>query len=299
MIGYIFPLLTIFSRGSLNIFDRYQLKKSPINIALYIFMNCLITAFFGAIITCLAGKSTHLFKVIVSFESIGWALILHFASYQFTKNLRLRKIREFLLVTKLGDMLLAPLAIVILCQLLPSKWSGYFPNDFKLFSFVIVLCALLLAIRSIKNFRFFADIHALVLIGIIVFQTIMAVFFKSYHSKYDDPIWHYWLLAIAVICWRTVISLILYLYVKITSKSITGSFFSNISIQSYILRSILMLFSYASFMLTMQYTNPIISFPIINASPLLALLLANICLKESFYKRDLFAMMGLVLSALA
>lgn len=295
------PIMTVFSRAYLNVFDRRQLKKNKFDLHLYLLINCAMASIIGLLSTYMITGLEGFRQSFFSWESLAWSMILQLVSFAFTYNLREQSIREVILSSKIGDLFLAP-SIMFMCFLFfPNDLASHFGYSFKSASYFLAIISIFPLFLTHSKLSFIRKKSSIFLIGAILIQCMTASIFKSSFQR-PPSILDHWNLSLSIILWRVTFSIFIYLILKIKNpenkQSKLPSFYEKFSFWQSFFRSIFMLLSYSSFILSIKYTNPVITLPIINSTPLVASLMAKKLLKEPLLKVEIAALSGLCLSAM-
>ncbi|MDB2613730.1 hypothetical protein N9Y92_01060 [Chlamydiales bacterium] len=287
MISFLLPILTTLSKGGLNVIDRHFLKKQTSNLHLYILQNCITAAIIGLVISCFLDSLKELGDTFFTLEAFFWSCLLQLVSFSFSYNFQKQSLQKVIFISKIGDTLLAPLLISLFFFLFPT----YFQFDFKISAYLIALASVLPLLISRSSLAFIFNKASLLLVGTVLIQCIATSLSKSSPQNLIS----YWNLTLSIILWRIPFSLGTYLFsIKKREPIKIGTLFKKGSL----FRAILMITSYGTFILTINYTNPLITLPIINSSPLVASLMARLFLKEPLKKREITALSGLCISAM-
>lgn len=278
-------LLSVFSRSSLNIIDRYLFGKKKLPYVTLYLSIILLPFFYGTILVVLCKNVSVAIGDFLSLNCFLMALATNLAGLSFTHAFRHKDVRHIVLHTKIPELLLPFLLILPFFSKLGAD-SLTWKNTLL---FALMWIGFIPYFLEGKHKTVLLDRAAFFLCSTMLFQMIISVKIGSKHLTGKEML----AFTIAVLLWRCVLSAPLYLFNK---QEPNQQFLFNAlpkAILSLILfRGVLALLTQFTFNWAITHGSPLLVWPILNSPVILSSVASQILLKEKIYKTDWIALSG-------
>lgn len=263
----IIAFLSALSRAGLNVVDRYQIGLKKVSILQVNFWNNVVPALFLMVLCLLLSWSTELYSYFFDVRSFVFSLLAQVVAYAFSYAFRHMDVSQVLITSKLSDVIIP---IGIFATTMYWDWSNYY------FSIATTLVCLLVLLDKDKRFSLvaFRKIIAVIILSLLIqasFSPLVTVI--GTNTSIQDAV----SFTTAVIMWRVVWSFIpMVRFKNLALRPDVTLLFSPI----FNIRVILTVFTQLTFILAVSSPISAVAWPILNATPLLAILLSRFFLKE-------------------
>ncbi len=269
------------ARAYLNIFDRHIFRKPETNFLravfennLYAFAPCLL-----AVLILHGPAATG--SALLQTGPMLVALLLQIVSYAFSHAFRTMPVRDVVIASTLANIVIAGALYVI------HPGTGIRDLAFAALT-VICIGPLLSGPHRLKTAP-----AAFIVLTLLVQSVVMEFWgFKSQRSFPSLTLFLPYLTALMF--WRTALSGTLYAFAPKPRGQATSTPPWHINA----LRAALMLLNQAGFVICLSFGQPAYAWAILNATPLAAIVLSHLHLKEPFQRRDAISLSLLAASAL-
>jgi hypothetical protein len=270
MEAFLFAVLCIFSRGLLNVLDRFYFREESRSFHAGVFLNVFYTLCLASVCSSFLGcQWAEILRCIQLPGVILSGLLAQWVAMLFCFSFRKMSVRAVAVSSKLADLTIP----IVLVPLLPVfNWGLY------LFAFFST-CAFLPIFFSLRKEKAYYDYRSILLIIVVLnLQAFVNVYFKM--SQHSTTWITFFELFVAILFWRMVFC---FLSSRLRRKTSTGQ---SINHKILLARSIMALVSQGAFFYSITRESGSAVWPILNASPLISSFLAAGILKEKFGKRE-------------
>ncbi|MBA3815383.1 MAG: hypothetical protein H0X29_02480 [Parachlamydiaceae bacterium] len=284
LIETLLPLSCVFTRSLLNIVDRHMLGIKKLNIHLQNCFNVTSALLIGCLISTYFCSFNEIISVILQPYCFISAVVMHLVSYAFSLSFKHSSVREVLVTAKVADLIITP--AICFCLTYFFWQSDLNAHVLKPTTYLIGFCALALLFVGMKDIDFLWHPRSLFLIMSISLQILFTMVAKQ-NNTVILSLKEGWILSIGMLIWRSIFSLVPALICVLQTRP--GLIYQKISfrlIVSIFMRAAMMILAYVTFVFSIELNKPLIVFPILNSSLLIATFLAKFILKEkpSFYE---------------
>ena len=277
------------SRGVISVIDRHQFgirKKSIIYTNIF---NNIAASFLSLVLVLVFAQEQVFFSFISNMKVIVFALLLQLSANAFSYAFKHMKVASMTVAAKMSDIFIGPLIYVLF-----SIWST---GDFLFAVLTSAICLSLIFSKKHHGFRDFHMVSALTVCVTLILQGVLSPWYVENVSQNQLS----WMpFTAALVCWRLIFS---WLFSLDFSTKVFKGLWAEVTHAEFLFlllsRAVLTLAAQGFLVLSLSLGRPVLAWPILNATGLVAALLSAWLLKEKATKTEvvvicLIALLGLV-----
>lgn len=276
-----FAFLSATLRGAISVIDRYQFGIHKKHVSQINILNNALTLALVLLLVWQLALFSNFKQFIIDLRVIVFALLLQATAHAFSYAFRHMKVATVIVFSKLPDIL-TPICIWIFF----SKWSS---GDFLFSAGTFVLCLpLLLHYRGKNHIHFYS---AFAVCTFLILQGSLSPWYMS-DVVNNQTLWLPF--TAALIAWRLLFSVVFAASLKFNWSSLRSQELSLL-----IARALLTLGAQGFLVLSLSYGKPVLTWPILNSTGLISIVLSSLCLRERASRSEYAVVTALISLGLA
>lgn len=278
-------LLNVMSRSSLNVIDRFLFGKKLFGFFYIYLLSLTLPCIIGIAFLLPLGNIQNLWTVFATPSCFLLSIATQLVGLSFGYAFRKHEVKQVILRAKFPELFLP---LLLFFPFLKGQEQPIVANWTMLLPLIITWLGILpLALRK-EYLASFCDRSTLFLSGSLLLQMFVSSKIPAESNTYSQAI----LLTSAMLLWRCLFTLPFCLFTKGKVESEENPADSMYLIKILLLRSIISFLTLLTFSWCIMEGNPLLIWPILNMTPLVATAASHLILKEKVTHLEKFALAG-------
>ncbi len=277
--------ISVLSRSSLNIIDRYLYGRQPLHFRFLYFTSISLPFLYALIPLLLMGNLMEAARAFFSTNCFLLALATNLVGLSFSNAFRYKDVRHVVLYSKIPELLLP---IVLTLPFFSGMWQGALHSWKNFIPLGVTWISFIPYFLNGKYKGIFFDRAAFYLCSSLLFQMVVASTIALSLSSLAEILSY----TAALLLWRCILSLLMPF--KRSDQQPTSYKTLPRSVLGWIgIRGIIGLSTQLTFNWAISEGNPLIVWPLLNTTVIISSVASQFFLKEKIHRSDWVALLGI------